>query len=140
MKIVTFLTDGTTVEVKLEDKVCLLFDESGKGKTFVLRRLHQYGLGIGKRYLFLEQSPGELETYLGILNRSNEDDIIMLDDDIEYSMQLINGIYSTRATVVCDIKSHSRFPAEYRKQFGRYAFFQDGTKLSIRRVGGENII
>lgn len=135
-----FWMGGTKVETKLEDRLCLLRDESGKGKTYLFGLISAYAEQNGLPYAFFTNNEAGRMGVKTALNDYVEDGIVMIDDGFVYSKDLIDCINSAKCHVVCDIKSYGEFPVRYRRKFGRYVIDVESRYVRLRRIGGEDII
>lgn len=118
------------IHANLTDKVCILFGDSGEGKTFFFTALHDYcNLNNIKLTHFSSMNMGNANS---MLQYAASSDIIILDNaDLYISDELLKGFLKTSKLILISIKDLSKIGSI---NYGIYDTMYEGERLEVIRA------
>lgn len=118
------------IHANFTDKVCILFGDSGEGKTFFFTALHDYcDLNEVKLTHFSSMNMSDTDSMLQYAAGS---DLIILDNaDLYMSNELLKGFLKTSKLILISLKDLSRVGSI---SYGVYDTVYEGERLEVMRV------
>lgn len=121
-----------SIEVKadLKDKICVFFDMSGTGKTFLFTMLKSYFLDTGISFISVDYTNYKI---LDSYDFSDDNKVIILDNaDLYMNEKLFSNLESSEKLIVMSIKDIGNLS---QKNMGFYRVLYKDTMLKVKRLG-----
>ena len=118
------------VKVDLKDKICVFFDMSGTGKTFLFTMLKSYFLDTGISFISVDYTNYKI---LDSYDFSDDINVIILDNaDLYMNEKLFSNLDASEKLVVMSIKDIGNLN---QKNMGFYRVIYKDTLLKVKRLG-----
>ncbi len=118
------------IHAAFTDKVCILFGDSGEGKTFFFTALHDYcNLNEIKLTHFSSMNMSDMDS---MLQYAASSDIVILDNaDLYVSDKLLRGLLKTSKLILISVKDLTRIGSI---NYGIYDTVYEGETLEVARA------
>lgn len=118
------------VKVDLKDKICVFFDMSGTGKTFLFTMLKSYFLDAGISFISVDYTNYKI---LDSYDFSDDTEVIILDNaDLYMNEKLFSNLDASGKLIVMSIKDIGNLN---QKNMGFYRVLYKDTLLKVKRLG-----
>lgn len=118
------------VKVDLKDKICVFFDMSGTGKTFLFTMLKSYFLDAGISFISVDYTSYKI---LDSYDFSDDTEVIILDNaDLYMNEKLFSNLDASEKLIVMSIKDIGNLN---QKNMGFYRVLYKDTLLTVKRLG-----
>lgn len=118
------------VKVDLKDKICVFFDMSGTGKTFLFTMLKSYFLDAGISFISVDYTSYKI---LDSYDFSDDTEVIILDNaDLYMNEKLFSNLDASGKLIVMSIKDIGNLN---QKNMGFYRVLYKDTLLTVKRLG-----
>lgn len=118
------------VKVDLKDKICVFFDMSGTGKTFLFTMLKSYFLDAGISFISVDYTSYKI---LDSYDFSDDTEVIILDNaDLYMNEKLFSNLDASGKLIVMSIKDIGNLN---QKNMGFYRVLYKDTLLKVKRLG-----
>lgn len=118
------------VKVDLKDKICVFFDMSGTGKTFLFTMLKSYFLDAGISFISIDYTSYKI---LDGYDFSDDTKVIILDNaDLYMNEKLFSSLDASEKLIVMSIKDIGNLS---QKNMGFYRVLYKDTMLKVKRLG-----
>lgn len=127
---IDFNYSSINISIDLSDKICVFYDMSGTGKTFLFDILKSYFLVTKTSYISIDYSNYEV---LNNYDFSDDTKIIMLDNaDLYMTGDMFSKLEKSNKLVIMSIKSIKGLNQRY---MGFYNVIYTEDKIRVMRYG-----
>ena len=118
------------VKVDLKDKICVFYDMSGTGKTFLFTMLKSYFLDTGISFISVDYTNYKI---LNGCDFSDDTEVIILDNaDLYMTGDMFSKLEKSNKSVIMSIKSIKGLNQRY---MGFYNVIYTKDKMRVMRFG-----